>query len=223
MNKELFEQNQIFEERLKKLNEAQRAAVEATDGPVIVVAGPGSGKTELLSLRIANIIYKGLAKPDEILCLTFTESATKNMLDRLTKVIGATAYKVPIFTFHAFCTEIISKYPEHFFDAHRFEPIAELKQNEIIESIFKNLRYGNPVFGYHEERGYAYFNDVKTRIQNFKEAGLSPREVKEKLEKNRKELQILKPILDKVPENLRAKGAKEEFINLQDDFAKSGT
>ena len=172
MTKELLEQNQIFEERLKKLNEAQRAAVEATDGPVIVVAGPGSGKTELLSLRIANIIYKGLAKPDEILCLTFTESATKNMLDRLTKVIGATAYKVPIFTFHAFCTEIISKYPEHFFDAHRFEPIAELKQNQIIESIFKNLRYGNPVFGYHEERGYAYFDDVKTRIQNFKEAGL---------------------------------------------------
>ena len=223
MTKELLEQNHIFEERLKKLNEAQRAAVEATDGPVIVVAGPGSGKTELLSLRIANIIYKGLAKPDEILCLTFTESATKNMLDRLTKVIGATAYKVPIFTFHAFCTEIISKYPEHFFDAHRFEPIAELKQNEIIESIFKLLRYGNPVFGYHEERGYAYFDDVKTRIQNFKEAGLSPREVKEKLEKNRKELETLKPILDKVPENLRAKGAKEEFVALQDDFAKSGT
>lgn len=222
-NPQLENQNQIFEERLQKLNEAQREAVEATDGPVIVVAGPGSGKTELLSLRIANIIYKGLAKPDEILCLTFTESATKNMLDRLTKVIGATAYKVPIFTFHAFCTEIISKYPEHFFDAHRFEPIAELKQNEIIESIFKNLRYGNPVFGYHEERGYAYFDDVKTRIQNFKEAGLSPREVKEKLEKNRRELEILKPILDKVPENLRAKGAKEEFMLLQDDFSKSGT
>ena len=223
MTKELLEQNQIFEERLKKLNAAQREAVDATDGPVIVVAGPGSGKTELLSLRIANIIYKGLAKPDEILCLTFTESATKNMLDRLTKVIGATAYKVPIFTFHAFCTEIISKYPEHFFDAHRFEPIAELKQNEILESIFKNLRYGNPIFVYHEERGYAYFNDVKTRIQNFKEAGLSPREVKEKLEKNRGELEILKPILEKVPENLRTKGAKEEFINLQDDFSKSGT
>ena len=56
MTKELLEQNHIFEERLKKLNEAQRAAVEATDGPVIVVAGPGSGKTELISLPIANII-----------------------------------------------------------------------------------------------------------------------------------------------------------------------
>ncbi len=223
MTKELLEQNQIFEERLKKLNKAQREAVDALDGPVIVVAGPGSGKTELLALRIANIIYKGLAKPDEILCLTFTESATKNMLERLTKIIGSTAYKVPIFTFHAFCTEIISKYPEHFFDAHRFEAIAELKQNEILESIFKNLRYGNPLYGYHEDRGYAYFEDVKARIQNFKEAGLSPRELKEKLEKNRRELETLKPILEKVPENLRAKGAKEEFISLQDDFLKSGT
>jgi DNA helicase-2/ATP-dependent DNA helicase PcrA len=223
MVKELLEQNKLFEERIKKLNKAQMEAVEALDGPVIVVAGPGSGKTELLSLRIANIIYKGLAKPDEILCLTFTESASKNMLERLTKIIGSTAYKVPIFTFHAFCTEIISKYPEHFFDAHRFEPIAELKQNEILESIFKKLRYASPLFGYHEEKGYAYFDDVKVRIQNFKEAGLTPSEVRAKLEKNKKELEILNPILEKVPESLRSKADKEKFIELQDDFLKSGT
>jgi DNA helicase-2/ATP-dependent DNA helicase PcrA len=223
MINQLLEHNKLFEERLKKLNKAQMEAVEALEGPVIVVAGPGSGKTELLSLRIANIIYKGLAKPDEILCLTFTESASKNMLERLSKIMGSTAYKVPIFTFHAFCTEIISKYPEHFFDAHRYEPIAELKQNEILENIFKNLRYGHPLYGYHEEIGYAYFSDVKARIQNFKEAGLTPREVKEKLEKNREELEKLKPILKKVPESLRSKGAKEEFINLKDEFANSGT
>lgn len=223
MNKEILEQNKIFEERYKSLNKAQREAVDTTEGPVIVVAGPGSGKTELLSLRIANIIYKGLAKPDEILCLTFTESASKNMLDRLVKVIGSTAYKVPIFTFHGFCTEIISKYPEHFFDAHRFEAISELAQNQILESVFKKIRYESPLFGYHEERGYTYFSDAKTRIQNLKEAGLNPNEAREILNKNKEELEILKPILEKVPENLKVKGAKEEFIKLQDDFAKSNT
>ena len=212
-----------FENRYKKLNEKQREAVDALDGPVLVVAGPGSGKTEIISLRIANIIKEGLAKPDEILCLTFTDSASKNMLERLAKIMGSTAYKVPIFTFHAFCTYLIDRYPEHFFDAHRYEPIAELKRNEILESIFKNLKYGNPLLARHEERGYAYFDDVKERIKNLKEAGLNPEEAKAKLIQNKNDLEILKPILDDIPLNLRAKGAVERFINIKDRFEKSGT
>ena len=146
-----------FETRYKELNKEQKKAVDSLDGPVLVVAGPGSGKTEIISLRIANLIDKNLAKPDEILCLTFTDSASQNMLDRLIKIIGSTAYKVNIFTFHAFCTEIISKYSEYFFDTHRFEPISELKQNEILENIFRKIKYGNKLFGYHSERGFSYF------------------------------------------------------------------
>ena len=72
-----------FEERYKALNKAQRYAVDTTDGPVMVIAGPGTGKTELLSLRVGNILKEGRAKASNILCLTFTETAALNMRQRL--------------------------------------------------------------------------------------------------------------------------------------------
>ncbi|MFM2383489.1 MAG: hypothetical protein RIQ72_61, partial [Candidatus Parcubacteria bacterium] len=95
-----------FEERFKKLNPEQRKAVETIEGPLLVVAGPGSGKTEILSMRVAEILRKTHAQPSHILCLTFTESAAINMRDRLARLIGDPAYKVGIHTFHNFCVDI---------------------------------------------------------------------------------------------------------------------
>ena len=187
--------DEVFLRRYNALNRAQRLAVDTVEGPVLVVAGPGSGKTELLALRISNIIKLGQAKPANILALTFTESAASNMQERLLKIMGKEAYRVPIFTFHSFCTNIISQYPEHFFDAHRFEPISELRQNEILNTIFEQMPYGHPLYGHHEERGYAFFSDTVERIRNFKEAGLTPSDVSIKIKNNQKELTTITPIL----------------------------
>jgi DNA helicase-2/ATP-dependent DNA helicase PcrA len=77
-----------FQEALAELNPAQRSAVEAIDGPVLVVAGPGTGKTQLLSLRVANILKQTDTDPANILCLTFTNFAATNMRDRLVGLIG---------------------------------------------------------------------------------------------------------------------------------------
>ena len=63
-----------FEARYKKLNDNQRKAVDTIDGPVMVIAGPGTGKTELLSMRAANILQQTDVLPENILCLTFTEA-----------------------------------------------------------------------------------------------------------------------------------------------------
>jgi len=101
-----------FEEEYKKLNPAQKEAVEAIEGPVMVVAGPGTGKTQILALRIGNILLKTEIKADSILCLTFTDAASLNMRNRLTKLIGQEGYRVAIHTFHNFCVEIIQKYPD---------------------------------------------------------------------------------------------------------------
>ena len=100
-----------FEERYKALNKEQKRAVDTTDGPVMVIAGPGSGKTELLSLRVGNILKKGTARASNILLLTFTETAALNMRERLESLIGPDAYRVAIYTFHSFCTDIIGRYP----------------------------------------------------------------------------------------------------------------
>src|SRR3989338_4663697 len=100
----------IFDIEYKKLNKAQKEAVDTTDGPVMVVAGPGTGKTQVLALRIGNILKNTDTKADGILCLTFTNSGVKAMRERLRKYIGPEAGKVKIATFHSFGINIIEKY-----------------------------------------------------------------------------------------------------------------
>src|SRR3989344_3586146 len=100
----------IFKEEYKKLNKAQKEAVDTIDGPVMVVAGPGTGKTQILALRIANILKKTDIKADGILALTFTNSAVEAMKKRLAQYIGEAGEKVNIFTFHSFGMKIIEEY-----------------------------------------------------------------------------------------------------------------
>ena len=101
----------LFQKRYENLNAEQKDAVDTIDGPVMVIAGPGSGKTELLSLRVANILQQTDTLPSSILCLTYTEAAATNMRKRLAGLIGMDAYKVAIHTFHGLGTEIINKNP----------------------------------------------------------------------------------------------------------------
>ncbi len=173
-----------FEERFEKLNERQKKAVEAIEGPVLVIAGPGSGKTELLSLRVANILKRTDTHPNNILCLTFTDSAAVNMRERLAGLIGSDAYRVVISTFHSFSTDIIDRYPEYFYEGAGFSPADELTQMEIIESIFKELPYDNPLRKEHPEQGFTYARTAKRAITNLKKAGIAPEEFSLILESN---------------------------------------
>lgn len=84
-------QTEKFKEEYDKLNAKQREAVAAIEGTVLVIAGPGTGKTQILTLRIANILLKTDTPPDSILALTFTESAAANMRRRLVSIIGSRA------------------------------------------------------------------------------------------------------------------------------------
>jgi DNA helicase-2/ATP-dependent DNA helicase PcrA len=120
------EATEAFQKAYNGLNSEQKRAVDTLEGPVLVVAGPGSGKTQILSLRVANILKETDARPSTILCLTFTDSAAANMRERLAKMIGREAYKVTIATFHSFCTDVIGKFPEYFYDGASFMPADEL-------------------------------------------------------------------------------------------------
>ena len=98
-----------YEEAFKALNPAQKQAVETIDGPVLVIAGPGTGKTQLLTTRIAHILAKTDTLPQNVLCLTFTDSAAQTMRERLSGMIGQGAYDVTISTYHAFGSDIIRR------------------------------------------------------------------------------------------------------------------
>ena len=93
----------LFLERYEKLNERQKEAVDTIYGAVMVIAGPGTGKTEVLAMRIAQLLRSDAqVQPQEILCLTYTEEATSSMRRRLTQIMGAAAHKVNIHMFHGF-------------------------------------------------------------------------------------------------------------------------
>ncbi|MCK5588985.1 MAG: UvrD-helicase domain-containing protein, partial [Candidatus Pacebacteria bacterium] len=132
-----------YQEKYSILNLEQKDAVDTIEGPVAVVAGPGTGKTQILTLRIANILQKqGGDFADNILALTFTNSGVYAMRDRLSDFVGTeTAYKVGIFTFHSFAEEQIKSNPEIFNRFAFSRPITEIEKIQIIEEILNKSKW----------------------------------------------------------------------------------
>lgn len=133
----------IFLGRYNNLNERQKLAVDTIFGPVMVIAGPGTGKTEVLSLRIANLLRsEAQVQPSEILCLTYTEEATNAMRKRLIQVIGTAAHRVNIVTFHAFCNNVIQNNSDYF-SMRTLQPITDLERMELLYEMLEELPQGH--------------------------------------------------------------------------------
>lgn len=206
----------IFKERYLKLNNEQKEAVDNIEGPMLVVAGPGSGKTELLSLRVANILKKTDVYASNILCLTFTESAAINMRERLFELIGQDAYRVSIHTFHNFGVEVINNHPEYFYNGAIFSPADELAQIEILEGIFDSLPYDSAIKKEHPEQGYTYLKGTRGAIGALKKAGLTPEEFQKILDRNKKYFEFAEGDVHKIFDQRLSKKqfpAVEEFLN----------
>lgn len=162
-----------FAEGYKQLNAAQKDAVDTIDGPVLVIAGPGTGKTQLLALRAANILDKTDTQPQNILCLTYTEVGARNMRERLTKLIGQGAYDIRISTYHGFGSEIIRQYGEYFVESTGEKPIDKLGQDALLQQIFTELPASNPLW-----RADIYLKDALGFISECKRARLSPDDIR---------------------------------------------
>ncbi len=153
-----------------KLNPAQKEAVDSVSGPVMVLAGPGTGKTQILAMRIANILRNPdlQASPANILCLTFTESAVTAMRNRLIEIIGSEAYYVRIHTFHSFCNDIIKENPEKFLTIN---PISELEKIQLFNEIIDSLDPNSPIKPFGEP--YLYRSDLVNLIQTLKRESIT--------------------------------------------------
>lgn len=158
--------NAAFQKALDILNPAQRVAVDQIDGPVMVLAGPGTGKTHLLSARIGNILLNTDARSNNILCLTYTDAGVRAMRERLLEMIGPEAHRVNIYTFHGFCSLVIQDNLEYF-GRPRLEPLAELERVRLIRKMLDELDVHHPLRlgkgdGYFYERHlYWLFNTMK--------------------------------------------------------------
>jgi DNA helicase-2/ATP-dependent DNA helicase PcrA len=142
-----------FTDLLAKLNTKQAEAVKQIEGPMLVIAGPGTGKTQILATRIANILQETDAHAESILCLTYTDAGTIAMRKRLLDIIGTDAYRLDIFTFHAFCNNVIQDNLSYF-GVRSLDAISELEQIKFAQSIIDAFEATNPLKRYTGEIYY---------------------------------------------------------------------
>ena len=156
---------------LQSLNKDQRHAVETIDGPVMVLAGPGTGKTQVLAARIAHILKSTDTPPYAILALTFTESAAANMRERVVSMIGKDGYYVNISTFHSFCADVIRSNPEYFSIDRKSEPLGELEKYDLFQRLIDDtqLKVLKPL-----NQNYFYIDEIISSISQLKREGFMP-------------------------------------------------
>ena len=208
-----------FHTRYAKLNANQRQAVDYIHGSLLVIAGPGTGKTELLSMRTAQILRQTDTLPDSILCLTFTESGAANMRQRLRQIIGEDAYKIAIHTFHSFGTEIINQHREYFFHGADSQPADELTQHQIVTGILEELDWRNPL-SVKNNGEFVYTSELIRVISEFKQSGLTPAELRLVMADNQR---IIAGIAADIQQVFAAKISKktiELFAPLAENIAK---
>lgn len=187
---------EAYREAFAALNGEQKAAVEQLDGPVLVIAGPGTGKTQLISTRVGYILEKTDTPADAILLLTFTEAGVQAMRERLGGIIGKPAYDVQINTYHAFGGEIFRQYPDYF-EAAELTLLEELGIDTVLRGIISKLPYTSPL-----KFADAFINDIKGFISDCKRALLQPEDIRKIAAANLQALTYLnktaRPQLDKI-------------------------
>ena len=168
-----------FHEEYQKLNEQQRKAVDAIEGPVMVIAGPGTGKTQILAARIGKILLDTDASPENLLCLTYTDAGAIAMRRRLNGFIGSDAYKVNIYTFHSFCNDVI-KENLSMFEKTEMDPISELEKTQLLKTLIDAFPKNHPLKRY---RGDVYFEigSLADLFSTMKREGWTPAFIEEKI------------------------------------------
>lgn len=213
---------QKFEEEYRKLNDAQRLAVDSIYWPLMVVAWPGTGKTQILSLRAANIILKTNIDPRNILITTFTEAGIISIKSRLANIIWALSYKIKVCTIHSFCNDVILAFPEKFLQYRAKKPIDDVEKIEIFEQILDENDYKSIKSEYDK---YFYINSIIDKINKLKQEWITPDEFFDIIQKQKDdykdELSQIDPKLKKY-ENTRLTQEKHiaKLLELNDVYGK---
>src|SRR3989344_2326114 len=208
--------NTIFDKLYTELNKEQQSAVDAIEGPVMVIAGPGTGKTQILTLRVANILKETQVEPENILALTFTESGVAAMRKRLVEIIGSPAYRVAIATFHGFANDIIQHHPEFFPRIIGAEASTEMEQIDAMRDVIDTapVKILKP-FG---DR-YHYVKPARSGIKDLKKEGLSPEDFSEIIQKEKKDFEAIDDLYyDKGAHKGKMKGKYQE---MRDDIERN--
>src|SRR3954447_21808738 len=150
---------------LARLNTEQRQAVEAVEGPLLVLAGAGTGKTRVLTTRFAHILLTGRAYPGQVLAVTFTNKAAREMRERVSAILGRPAEGLWLGTFHALCARMLRQHAEYVGLSGNFTILDQDDQLRVVKQIMDaervdSKRWPPPA--------------LMAVIQRWKDRGLSP-------------------------------------------------
>lgn len=200
-----------FAEAYNELNHEQKEAVDQLEGPLLVIAGPGSGKTQLLATRVGNILKQTDASAENILCLTFSESAVSAIRQRLATLIGPAARDVTVSTYHGFGRTLIATYPEQFnqevIDA---KPADELLLDKLLRQVQAELPYANQL------KNDYYLHDLKSLISGYKRALITPELLERVIKSNTTFMDRVNEILEQLfkPDFKLSKSGLSLFADL---------
>ncbi|MEO5905759.1 MAG: ATP-dependent DNA helicase [Saprospiraceae bacterium] len=170
-----------FEEKLNNLNPQQRIAVESIQGPVMVIAGPGTGKTEILSLRIGYILKNTDTPPGSILCLTYTDAAASEMRHRLIDYIGPEAYSIQVNTFHSFCNLVIQENPSVFQQARDLDSVSDIDKFRLLQKLIDDFGDDHPLKKF-KGQTYSNWDRLLGLFSTMKKENWSPQYVYEQID-----------------------------------------
>lgn len=204
-----------FDKVFSDLNTYQREAVETIDGPLLVIAGPGTGKTQLLSTRVGYILQNTDTAPQNILCLTFTNKAAINMSERIIQLIGDSGARVNVKTFHSFASDIMNAYPDYFWNSARLTVAPDSVQLDTIEQIVKTLPLDNPL-ALKFAGQYTLLSDIQRSINLAKDAGLTPEKLSGLIEVNLIYIDLIdKQLIDACADRLNVKKLDELLAKIE--------
>ena len=184
---------------LDGLNPMQLKAVKAQDGPILVLAGAGTGKTRVLTTRLAHLIATGAARPWSILAVTFTNKAAREMRERVTSIIGPMAEQVWLGTFHALCAKIIRRHAELLGLQPNFTILDADDQIRLIKQLMQAEGLDDKKWPPRTLAGV---------IQRWKDRGLTPDKINDAEEKEFSSVR-LKQIYEQYQDRLRVLNAAD--------------
>ncbi len=191
---------------LDELNPVQRQAAIATEGPVLVVAGPGSGKTRVLTYRIAHIIESGAA-PWEVLALTFTNKAAREMKERISKVVGERANQVWAGTFHSIFSRILRVEADKIGYSSNFTIYDTEDTNSVLNAVMKEMNLDKTVYN---------TNAIRARISSAKSNLITPKLYLENEELMSQDRMSKRPLTAQVYEKYVARCKRSGAMDFDD-------
>lgn len=204
-----------FKKEFDKLNISQQKAVESIYWPIMVVAWPWTGKTQIIWLRTANILLKTWVNPQNILITTFTDAWVIAIKKRLESFLWSLRHKVVVCTIHSFCQDVIDTFPEKFLDFKAWTPIDDVDSLEILKKIIdeeitnKNIKALTT-----DGDRFFYLQDIKNRIYTLKQEWIKSKNF-ENIIKKQKDFydEILLEINPNLKKYKNTRKKQEEHIN----------